>query len=135
MNINAKYDPLLFKFPKGVIVKNNKVTFHIDYQSDIKPKVVYFMIKTDEDYEYKYLEMTENNGYEITQDFPASGHFWYNFQLVFDGYVMYLNRTYDNYSDISYDKGEDFLQLVTEKEYDCKNSLQGGLIYQIFVDR
>lgn len=135
MDIKAKYDPLLFKFPKGVIVKNKQVRFHVDYNADIKPKYVYFMLKNDEEPEYKYLEMTENNGYEITQNFSESGHFWYNFQLVFDDFVMYLNRTYDNFSILSYDKGEDYLQLVTEKEYDCKNSLQGGIIYQIFVDR
>ena len=135
MDIKAKYDPLLFKFPKGVIVKNNNVTFHFDYDAEIKPKHVYFMLKNDEEIDYNYLEMTENDGYEITHEFNNSGHFWYNFQLVFDDYVMYLNRTYDNFSSLSYDKGEDYLQLVTEKEYDCKNSLQGGIIYQIFVDR
>jgi hypothetical protein len=93
MDIKAKYDPLLFKLPKGVIVKNNEVKFHIDYESDCKPKIVYFMIKHDDESDYKYLEMTENNGYEISQNFTRSGHFWYNFQLVYDDKVLYLNKT------------------------------------------
>ena len=135
MDIKAKYDPLLFKFPKGAIVKNNSVRFHIDYESDVKPNVVYFMIKNDEESEYKYLEMVENNGYEITQKFSSSGHFWYNFQLVFDDKVLYLNKNYQYLSELSQEKGEDYLQLVMEKQYDCKNSLQGGIIYQIYVDR
>ena len=42
MDIKAKYDPLLFKFPKGVVVKNNEVKFHIDLECEIKPKFVYF---------------------------------------------------------------------------------------------
>lgn len=135
MNVKAKYDPLLFKLPKGVIVKNTEVSFHVDYEGEIKPKIVYFMLKNDNDSDYKYIEMTENNGYEITQNFTESGHFWYNFQLVFDDKVLYLSKTYDNFSVILEHKGEDFLQLVSEKEYTCKNSLQGGIIYQIFVDR
>ena len=135
MDIKAKYDPLLFKFPKGVIVKKNEVKFHIDLECETKPRFVYFMIKTDEENEYKYLEMTENNGYEFVYRFENSGHYWYNFQIVVGDEYLYLNRTYDNFSYLSYEKGEDFLQLVTEKEYTCTNSMQGGIIYQIFVDR
>ena len=135
MSLKAKYDPLLFKFPKGVVCKNQSVKFHIDYLDKKEPKVVYFMIKKDEDSDYQYLEMKQNNGYEITHTFESNGHFWYNFQLVFDDFCVYLNRTFDHRSYISSDKGEDYLQLVTEKEYDCTNSLQGGIIYQIYVDR
>ena len=135
MDIKAKYDPLLFKFPKGVVVKNNEVRFHIDLECEFKPRFVYFMIKTDEESEYKYLEMTEKNGYEFVYKFEKSGHYWYNFQIVVNDEYLYLNRTYDNYSYLSHEKGEDFLQLVTEKEYSCKDSMQGGIIYQIFVDR
>ena len=135
MDIKAKYDPLLFKFPKGVVTKNTDVKFHIDLDASKKPTHIYFMIKGDYENEYKYLEMTENNGYEITYKFDNSGHYWYNFQLVFGNEYLYLNRTYENYSSLSYDKGDDYLQLITEKDYKCENSMQGGLIYQIFVDR
>lgn len=135
MSLKAKYDPLLFKFPKGVVCKNQSVKFHIDYLDKKEPKIVYFMVKKDEDSDYQYLEMTKKNGYEITHTFETNGHFWYNFQLVFDDFCVYLNRTFDHRSYISSDKGEDYLQLVTEKEYDCTDSLQGGIIYQIYVDR
>ena len=135
MSLKAKYDPLLFKFPKGVISKNQSVKFHIDYEDEKEPKVVYFMVKKDEDYDYQYLEMTKNNGYEITYKFEENGHFWYNFQIVFDDFCVYLNRTYDHWSYDSVYKGEDYLQLVTEQEYVCTNSMQGGIIYQIYVDR
>lgn len=135
MSIEAKYDPLLFKFPKGPISKNNEVNFHIDYNGDVQPKIVYFMLKSDSDTDYRYLEMKNNNGYEFSYIFENSGHYWYNFQLVFDDYCLYLNKTYDSRSELSYEKKEDYLQLVTEKEYTCKNSMQGGIIYQIYVDR
>ena len=45
MDIKAKYDPLLFKFPKGVVCKNQSVKFHIDYSDEKEPKEVYFMQK------------------------------------------------------------------------------------------
>ena len=32
MSIKAEYDPLLFKFPKGPIVKGNSVTFKVKYE-------------------------------------------------------------------------------------------------------
>lgn len=135
MSLKAKYDPLLFKFPKGVVCKNQTVKFHIDYLDEKEPNIVYFMLKKDEDSDYQYLEMTKNNGYEITHTFETNGHFWYNFQLVFDDFCVYLNRTFDHRSYVSGDKGEDYLQLVTEKEYECTDCLQGGIIYQIYVDR
>ena len=43
MSLKAKYNPLLFKFPKGVINKNQSVKFHIDYFDEKQPKIVYFM--------------------------------------------------------------------------------------------
>ncbi len=135
MSIEAKYDPLLFKFPKGAIVKNTKVKFHIDFSGYEEPKKVYFMLKNDEESDYKYLEMSKNNGYEISHYFAKSGQFWYNFQLLFEDRCLYLNKTYDTRSMLSEEKKEDFLQLVTEAEYKCTNSMQGGIIYQIFVDR
>ena len=76
-----------------------------------------------------------DGGYFFEYDIEESGHYWYNFQFVFDGYCLYLNRSFDTRSFIADYKGDDYLQLVTEKEYDCTNSLQGGVIYQIFVDR
>ncbi len=132
----AKYDPLLFKLPKGVVSKNNKVAFFVEYKDLNKPNIAYFMLKRDEDSDYKYLEMTKvEDVYFFEYDFVESGHYWYNFQFVFDGYCLYLNRSFDTRSYVSEYKADDYLQLVTEKEYDCTNSMQGGIIYQIFVDR
>lgn len=136
MSLQAKYDPLLFKSPKGVIAKNTKVKFRIQVETDENLKHVYFMLKKDGEPDYRYLEMTKvQDGYEFEQNFSDFGHFWYNFQLVFCDFCVYLNKTFDTRSSLSPEKGEDYLQLVTEKNYDCKNSLQGGIIYQIYVDR
>ena len=132
----AKYDPLLFKLPKGVITKNNNVKFFVEYLGDKEPNIAYFMIKRDEDYTYQYLQMERvDGGYFFEYDFEEAGHYWYNFQFVFDGYCLYLNRSVDTRSFLADYKGDDYLQLVTEKEYECTNCLQGGIIYQIFVDR
>lgn len=135
MNLQAKFDPLLFKSPKGPVTKNTDVTFYIELNCDIQPKHVYFMLKSDKDSDYQYLEMTKSEGYEFSYKFSKSGHFWYNFQIVFDDFCVYLNKTFDTRSFVSSEKQEDFLQLVTEKEYECTNSMQGGIIYQIYVDR
>lgn len=132
----AKFDPLLFKCPKGTIAKGNTVEFYIEVSGKLNPKSVLFMFRDDNSNDYSYEEMQKmQNGYKVQVKFNNFGHFWYNFKLIFDDYSMFLNRTYDNYSYLSHDKGDDFLQLVTDKEYACTNSMQGGVIYQIFVDR
>ena len=55
--------------------------------------------------------------------------------MVFDSFSAFVNKSYDNHSYTSCEKGEDFSQQVTEEEYVCTDSMQGGIIYQIFVDR
>ena len=79
----------------------------------------------------------QKNGkyYQKNLKFSKSGHFWYNFKLDFDNFSKYVSKTYNTYSEVLDYKGEDFLQLVTEEEYVCTDSMQGGIIYQIFVDR
>lgn len=132
----VKYDPLLFKCPKGTVAKGAVVKFKIEVDESVKPNEVLFMCKEDADADYTYSQMKKTqNGYEIEVNFDIFGHFWYNFKLIFNDFSMFLNKTYDNFSNYSHEKGEDFLQLVTNKEYNCSNSMQGGLIYQIFVDR
>lgn len=131
-----KYDPLLFKFPKGVVVKGTSVVFFVSVDKTVQPEAVYFMQKEDSESEYFYHEMQKcEGGYTIQINYPESGHFWYNFQIKHDDKIQYLSKTYDNFSYISDEKGEDFFQSVLNKEYTCKNSLQGGIIYQIYVDR
>lgn len=132
----AYYDPLLFKFPKGTISKGTEVKFEIEVSETQSPNEVYLMIKHDDEADYFYEKMQKNeNKYQKNLKFSRSGHFWYNFKLVYNDYSLFVSKTYDNYSYVSDSKGEDFLQLVTEEEYKCTNSMQGGIIYQIFVDR
>ena len=72
MTIEAKYDTLLFKLPKGVKTKSTNVKFDIQYSGD-EPERVYFMVKSDEDLEYQYLEMQKTqNGYSIEHFFEFS---------------------------------------------------------------
>lgn len=136
MNNNICFDPLRFKTPKGTVVKGTKVNFKIQVSEEIKPNFVYLMVKEDAETDYFYHEMHQvNGGYETDVIFKDFGHFWYNFKFVFDGYNMFVSRTFDNRSYYSNEKGEDFLQLVTEKEYKLDGAIEGGIIYQILVDR
>ena len=73
--------------------------------------------------------------YEANFYFEKAGHNFYNFQIAINNEIKYLNKTFDNYSYLSNEKGDDFFQLVTNEEYKSTNSLQGGIIYQILVDR
>ena len=83
MSQKAKYDPLLFKLPKGTIVKGQEVKFFIEYYDEFLPRDVYFMIKQDGENEYKYISMIKTQkGYEISQKFTKSGQYWYNFQFA-----------------------------------------------------
>ena len=136
MNNIAYFDPLLFKCPKGTIAKGNEVNFTLEVDKSQTPKEVYLMIKDDEAWDYTYEKMQKNqNKYTKTLKFENSGHYWYNFKIVFKDYSVFVSKTYDNHSYTSHDKGEDFSQQVTEEEYVCTDSMQGGIIYQIFVDR
>ena len=131
-----KFDPLLFKCPKGVVVKGTEVEYFVSAESNTNLKTIYFMCKKDEDDDYTYSEMEKcKNGYKIKIKYEKNGHYWYNFQLKYDDNVQYLSKTYDSYSYITNEKGEDFFQSVLEKKYTCVHSMQGGVIYQIYVDR
>lgn len=130
------FDPLLFKLPKGVITKGTSVRFFLktEDQSDIKN--VYLMLKDDNEENYNYCPMSKTqNGYEISYKFSKSGHFWYNFKVECSDFAVFVSKTFDNFSCVSSEKGEDFFQSVLEKDYTCTHSMQGGIIYQIFVDR
>ena len=136
MNNIAYFDPLLFKCPKGTVAKGTEVSFTLEVSKDQSPKEVYLMIKDDEANDYTYEKMQKNqNKYTKTLKFEKKGHYWYNFKLVFDSFSAFVNKSYDNHSYTSCEKGEDFSQQVTEEEYICTDSMQGGIIYQIFVDR
>ena len=136
MNNNTiKYDPLLFKFPQGVVKKGSKVKFFVQCD-DESVQTIYLMWKSDVTDYYNEQEMKrEKDGYKTSVQFEESGHFWYHFKIVKENETLFLNKSEDNYSFIANWKGEDFFQSVLEKEYTCTNSLQGGIIYQIFVDR
>ncbi len=131
----VKYDPLEDKSPVGVIAKNNKVEFRINTErQDIE--LAYLVLKKDEDSQFRYIEMTKTSqGYVCEQTFENAGHYWYVFQIKIGDSYFYINKTYDNRSYISYEIGEQFFQSVIEKEYTSYEQMQGGIIYQVFVDR
>ncbi len=139
MNDLFYFDPLLFKYPKGVIKKSQTVTFCVKSSNFVETKPVsqvFLCIKMDGNSDYVEAKMFEyNDGWKIDVTFEPAGHFFYHFKIVMQDKVLWLCKTYDNYSCLLNYVGEDFFQLVTEEEYICKNSMQGGLIYQIFVDR
>lgn len=129
------YDPLLFKLPKGVVVKGTKVSFKIKC-TDAEVKRMLLLIKNDTDENYSAVEMKKNGEFfECQTDFIAEGHYWYHFKALKEKQTLFVCKTYNNFSYVSNTKGEDFFQLVTKQKYNIKNSLQGGIIYQIFVDR
>ena len=135
MQYQICYDPLKDKAPVGAVKKGTTVTFII-HAEGITPKEVFFMVKEDADLDYAYHLMEKiQNCYKITLNFEKLGHFWYNFKLNFDDYALYLSKTYDTKSYYSEEKGEDFLQLVTSEEYNLDGAMEGGIIYQILVDR
>ena len=130
------FDPLLFKSPEGVISKGTTVKFRVKTERDIKPDKVYFMLRADSEDAYQEFEMKEGKAeFYIDHYFEKRGHYWYSFKVITGSDTKYLNKTYYNFSALEETKGEDFFQLVTEFDYKCTNSMQGGIIYQIFVDR
>lgn len=129
------YDPLEDKSPMGVVSKNEKVKFCLK-NKNLNLQEAYFLIKKDEDDEFSYLEMVkENENFVAEKEFENSGHYWYAFKIKINDEYYFLNKTYDNRSYLSREINECFFQLVTEKPYTQTNQMQGGIIYQIFVDR
>lgn len=132
----ASYDPLLFKSPKGVVVKQTIVNFKLKIDNPQVINKAFLMVVEDGGQDYTYKEMKKNDTfYTVDYKFEASGHFFYNFKLETSEGVYYISKTFDTFSYITREKGEDFFQAVLEKEYTCTDSMQGGLIYQIYTDR
>lgn len=153
----AYYDPLLFKCPKGPVTKFSEVTFNLKVKPNSGVRAAWFMVKSDNgNYEYKSMQyqgrstktklksgketFEDIDHYEITETFGERGHYWYNFKLETDYGDRFVSKTYSNFSQVLDYKGEDFFQLVTEKEYEVAKTdedhiLEGGVIYQIMVDR
>ena len=44
MNNLVKYDPLLFKCPKGTLAKGNIASFKVKVDETVQPKNVYFIL-------------------------------------------------------------------------------------------
>lgn len=136
MDTLARFDPLVDKFPAGVISCGKRVEFRLEANLDCMANEVYLMLKEDSEDDYKYIAMQkEGSHFFVCVEFEYAGHFWYNFKLNYNDFAKYLSKTNDCYSIVLDEKGEDFLQLVTMEEYASTNSMQGGIIYQILVDR
>jgi len=136
MEVLASFDPLLDKFPIGAVCKNTKVYFSVKINENNNPKEVYFIFREDEWNECKIIKMeNDKDKFIVNEEFKLNGHYFYYFKLVYEFGEKYLCKTYDNYSYLSDSVGENFVLIVTEEEYVSKDSLQGGIIYQIMVDR
>lgn len=131
------FDPLKLKVPCGTICKNSYVEFSVNVNNFRCVKSVIFMIKEDLSKNYEYIEMQWiENQFKIKYFFNSEGHYFYNFKVIFsDNCEMFLNKTFDYYSKLDLDKKDDFVQIVTSEDYFNVNSLQGGFVYQIMIDR
>ena len=86
-----KYDPLLFKLPKGVVAKGTEVGFFVEVDESVSPKQILFMCKEDNDADFTYTEMERTEkGYVLTQNFERSGHYWYTFKVIFDDSIYFI---------------------------------------------
>lgn len=131
----AQYDPLKDKYPTGVVTKFESVTFCLNANSE-DIEFAKLVIKEDKDEQFEYIEMTKTEkGFEIKKSFEKAGHFWYAFQIKINNEYLYINKTFNNFSYISHELKDAFFQSIIEKEYSSYDQMQGGLIYQIFVDR
>ena len=96
-----KYDPLLFKLPKGVVTKGTQVGFFVEIHESVSPKQVLFMCKEDNDADFTYIEMEKTQmGYVLAQNFNESGHYWYNFKVVFDNYSLFIKYLLIDFADL-----------------------------------
>lgn len=150
----AYYDPLKMKLPKGAVVKGTDVKFYVCTKANAGVKNVVLMLHDDFHSDYLYIQPNTKESffgkfnknlygkefdidrYEFSAKFETKGHFWYNFKLETEFGDRFLSKTYSNFSCVLTEKGEDFFQLVTDENYATPGDiLEGGVIYQIMVDR
>ena len=136
MNMNFSFDPLQNKAPKGVVKKGTMVNFLVKANGSDQNLTMFFCLKKDGDVAYEEHEMMiTKNGYCFSKYFEDSGHYFYHFKATSENETLFICKTFNNYSYVSSEQGEDFFQSVINHNYNLKDSLQGGIIYQIFVDR
>lgn len=130
------YKPYLteYKNPVGAVTVNENfiIKIRISERDDIE--CVYFVLKKDNEEAIKYQMSTLGDFYCVDMPITSTGLYFYHFEVRQVG-GGYFNIFANSDLEPVFHYGEDWLLLAKEEVYEQSNTLKGGLIYQIMVDR
>ena len=130
------YKPYLteYKNPVGAVTVNENfiIKIRITERDDIE--CVYFVLKKDNEEAIKYQMSALGDFYCVDMPITSTGLYFYHFEVRQVG-GGYFNIFANSDLEPVFHYGEDWLLLAKEEVYEQSNTLKGGLIYQIMVDR
>ena len=130
------YKPYLseYKNPVGAVTVNENfiIKIRITERDDIES--VYFVLKKENEAKMYYRMYTENDCYCVDMPITSTGLYFYHFEVRQYG-GGYFNIFASPDLDPVYHYGDDWIILARERVYEPSDTLSGGLIYQIMVDR
>ena len=130
------YKPYLteYKNPVGAVTVNENFTIKIRITERDDIECVYFVLKKDGEEYAKYQMSALGEFYCVEMPITSTGLYFYHFEVrQFGG--GYFNIFSNSDLDPEFHYGEDWLLLAKQEVYEQSNTLKGGLIYQIMVDR
>lgn len=123
-----------YKTPVGAVTVNENfiIKIRITERDDIES--VYFVLKKENEAKMYYRMYTENDCYCVDMPITSVGLYFYHFEVrQYGGGYFNIFASPDLTPVFHY--GEDWILLARERVYEPSDTLKGGLIYQIMVDR
>lgn len=130
------YKPYLseYKNPVGAVTVNENFIIKIRITERDDVESVYFVLKKENEAKMYYRMYTENDCYCVDMPITSTGLYFYHFEVRQYG-GGYFNIFASPNLDPVYHYGDDWIILARERVYEPSDTLSGGLIYQIMVDR
>lgn len=123
-----------YKTPVGAVTVNEnfRIKIRITERDDIEK--VYFVIRKENESNLYYRMNLDNDCYYVDMPISSVGLYFYHFEVRQHG-GGYFNIFASSDLTPEFHYGDEWLLLVRERVYQPSDTLQGGLIYQIMVDR
>ena len=135
-----------YRKPFGAVATNQKITLHLKVMAAEEINHVRLHLTKELNETTKQVieldELKEHESYkfyQITIESPdASGLLWYFFEVVKNGDTFYYGNNHERLGGVGQiysDQPISFQITIYQNQYKPPRWFQGGLVYQIFVDR
>lgn len=134
-----------FKCPAGAVRSGTEVEFRILVAEEVYVRDARLAVIFDKNSSIAYYKMEREDTPPETDDYYAytvkiriidPGLYWYHFEMdTGSGRIIAGKSGPDNKAVFSRDEYNSWQQTVYKRQYSVPEWIQGGVIYQIFVDR